>query len=75
MTAPPSARLVGDESCPELDPRRSPILIKDLRAFTASILQYAGSTDLEASAMLRHRDNRTTHTQTGKVGATCPRRA
>jgi hypothetical protein len=44
----------------QLDPRRNPILIKDLRAFTASILHDAGATDLEASAMLRHRDTRTT---------------
>lgn len=43
-----------------MDPRRNPILIKDLRAFTASILHDAGATDLEASAMLRHRDTRTT---------------
>jgi len=55
-----AAGLVGDASRPELDPRRNPILIKDLRAFTASILHDAGATDLEASAMLRHRDTRTT---------------
>lgn len=55
-----AAGLVGDDSRPELDPRRNPILIKDLRAFTASILHDAGATDLEASAMLRHRDTRTT---------------
>jgi hypothetical protein len=55
-----AAGLVGDDRRPKLDPRRNPILIKDLRAFTASILHDAGATDLEASAMLRHRDSRTT---------------
>lgn len=54
------AHLTGDPTRPDLDPRRNPILIKDLRAFTASILHDSGATDLEASAMLRHRDTRTT---------------
>lgn len=55
-----SVGLVGDKARPDLDPRRNAILIKDLRAFTASILHDSGATDLEASAMLRHRDTRTT---------------
>lgn len=55
-----AAGLIGDRSRPDLDPRRNPILIKDLRAFTASILHDSGATDLEASTMLRHRDTRTT---------------
>lgn len=54
------AKMTGDPTRPDLDPRRNAILIKDLRAFTASILHDSGATDLEASAMLRHRDTRTT---------------
>ena len=52
--------LVGDKSRPELDPRRNPLLIKDLRAFAASVLMDAGATVLEASKLLRHADSRTT---------------
>jgi integrase len=52
--------LTGDPSRPELDPRRNPLLIKDLRAFAASVLMDAGATVLEASKLLRHADSRTT---------------
>ena len=52
--------LVGDKSRPELDSRRNPLLIKDLRAFAASVLMDAGATVLEASKLLRHADSRTT---------------
>jgi hypothetical protein len=55
-----AAGLIGDQTRPDLDPRRNAILIKDLRAFTASILHDSGATDLEAAAMLRHKDSRTT---------------
>lgn len=52
--------LVGDESRPELDPRHNALIIKDLRAFAASVLVDAGATTLEASRLLRHTDPRTT---------------
>lgn len=48
--------LNGDENRPATDPRRKPVKIKDLRAFTASMLHDAGATMTEASLMLRHSD-------------------
>lgn len=45
---------------PELDPRRNPLLNKDLRALAASVLVDAGATTLEASKLLRHKEYRTT---------------
>lgn len=55
-----AANLNGDDTLPDLDPRRNPIKIKDLRAFAASVLRDAGSSETEASALLRHADVRTT---------------
>lgn len=52
--------LVGDALRPKLDPRRNALIIKDLRAFAASVLVDAGATTLEASKLLRHTDPRTT---------------
>ena len=59
-TARAAAGLTGDPGLPTLDPRRRPIKIKDLRATTASVLVDAGATRLEAAALLRHADPRTT---------------
>ena len=52
--------LAGDESLPELDARRNPIKIKDLRAFAASVFTDSGANIAEAAALLRHSDQRTT---------------
>jgi integrase len=52
--------LDGNPSLPELDARRNPIKIKDLRAFAASVFTDAGANIAEAAALLRHSDQRTT---------------
>ncbi len=55
-----AANLDGDDSRAPLDPRRTPIKVKDLRAFTASVLVDAGASMTEAAVMLRHTNQRTT---------------
>lgn len=55
-----AAGLTGDPSLPALDPRRNAIKVKDLRAFSASVLLDSGSSLTEAAVLLRHADKRTT---------------
>ncbi len=55
-----AAGLVGDKSLPALDPRRHAMKIKDLRAFSASVLLDSGSSLTEAALLLRHADKKTT---------------
>ena len=43
-------------SLPELDPRRRPLHIKDLRAYAASVVVDSGGTQYAAAALLRHSD-------------------
>lgn len=60
LPAREAAGLVGDPSLPALDPRRSPMKVKDLRAFAASVLLDSGSSLTEAALLLRHSDKKTT---------------
>jgi hypothetical protein len=56
-----AAKLVGDSSLPELDPRHRAIHIKDLRAYAASVVVDSGGTVYEAASLLRHTDVLTTN--------------
>jgi integrase len=56
-----AAKLVGDSSLPELDPRHRAIHIKDLRAYAASVVVDSGGTQYEAATLLRHSDVQTTN--------------
>jgi integrase len=55
-----AAGLDGDQTLPPLDPRRSAIKIKDLRAFAASVLLDTGASMTEAALLLRHSTTATT---------------
>lgn len=52
--------LGGNPRLPKLDPRGRGLKLKDLRAFTASVLIDSGATITEGAVLLRHSDHRTT---------------
>lgn len=56
-----AAGLAGNPRLPDLDPRRRPVKIKDLRAYAASVVVDSGGTMYEAAALLRHADVQTTN--------------
>ncbi len=56
-----AAGLGGNVKLPELDPRRRPVKIKDLRAYAASVVVDSGGTMYEAASLLRHADVQTTN--------------
>lgn len=56
-----AAGLSGNPDLPVLDPRRRALHIKDLRAYTASVVVDSGGTTYEAASLLRHADVQTTN--------------
>ncbi len=56
-----AADLNGDPALSQLDPRRRPLRVKDLRAYAASVVVDSGGTQYEAAALLRHSTVQTTN--------------